>query len=440
MSKILQISKCGDGSGFALDFKRWGNEVKIWIKEPQVRKENFGGFVEKLDDWKSALKWCDFVFFDSNGMSDVWKEAVKSKPCFGGSEEGEKMEKDRAFAHSLMKKAGMLSFESEIFKTAEEAIGHLKSHKVKHAVKPIGKDAGSDDICLSEWDDGKDAISLLELFKEKKKKCDYIEIEERIFGVEAGVAGYFNGKEWIGPIEINFQTKHIACGWPGESGGMGPLCGESGTTIKYVSQESAFFKKTLFLFTDHLKKINYRGEIDIGCIVNESGIYPIEFTPRKGYPDGFIRRELTVTPEPDLYFALAKGEKIDYKTKPGWAVGLLYMVPGFPWSDALEDHAEGYPVFGYDPKNVSMHLQQVNGTPEKLTVNKWEGYAAVLTGCGDTIESARRKAYWQIRAANEKRLSIPSAWIRTDIGMRVIESKDEIIEYGILTEGEWKNS
>lgn len=436
--KVLLLSRYGDGLDLAIDFKRDGHDVRCWIQDPKRRHEIFEGLVEKVDDFKDAKGWAELAVFDANHMTDEW--AVVSKwgiPVWGGSPRGEQMEQDRDFAHGLMEKVGLKRFESETFKTIDEAIKHLKKHQVLHVSKTVGGDADSHDVVISKHEDGADAIDRLELYKKSGKKYDEVEVEERIIGVEAGVAGYFNGKDWIGPIEINFQFKETAASRPGSDRGLGFLCGETGTVLKYVTQENEFFKKTLGLFTEHLRKIDYHGELDLGTMTNENGIFPIEFTPRFGYPDLFIRRALSKTPQIDLFAAGAAGKDIDFKTLPGWGIGYLVMVPGFPDQDSVEKHSSGVHIFGYDEKNPNMHLMEVKKVGDLPEIAKGCGYAAVVTGRGATIEAAQRNAYWWFHEANNKCLEIHGSWVREDIGERVLAQKEEIIELGILSEAEW---
>lgn len=438
--KILLISRSGDGLDLAIDAKRDGHEVRCWIQETKFRHETFEGMVEKIDDYKTAKGWAEFAIFDANHLSEEWAEVSKwGIPVWGGSPQGEKMEQDRDYAHGLMESAGLKRFESETFKTLEEAQKHIKKHRVLHVVKIVGGDANSDDVLISEMEGGEDAHELMERFKESGKKYDEVEVEERIIGIEVGCAGYFNGKEWVGPIEINFQFKETAASKPGADRGLGFLCGETGTLIKYVTQDNEFFKRTLGLFTDHLRKIDYHGELDIGTMTNESGIYPIEFTPRFGYPDVFIRRALAASSQVEFFAKAAAGERAVLKTLPGWALGYLVMVPGFPYQESVDIRAAGIPVFGYDEKNAAMHLMEVKKGKRGIEVAKGCGYAAVVAARGATIEAAMRNAYWQVHPANAKRLYIPKSWVRVDIGERVLAQRDEILDLKVMNESEWNS-
>jgi phosphoribosylamine--glycine ligase len=431
--KFLLMSRFGDGLDLAIDAKRDGHEVVCWIQDTKRRHVIFEGMVKKVDDWKDALGWSDTVIFDANGMASEWEIARKKRPCWGGSAEGEKMEKDRDYAHSLMDKVGMKSLKSDSFKTIEEAIKFVSKKKGLRVCKIVGGEADSEDILISNMESAEDAVAVMQRFAESGKKYDLVEVEDRITGIEVGCAGYFNGKEWIGPIELNWQFKEVAAGRPGSDRGLGPLCGESGTCLRYVTQENNFFKKTLGLFTDHLLKSDYHGEFDLGTMTNEEGIWPIEFTPRFGFPDMFIRRALSSSSQVELFAAGARQEIPEFKTLPGWAIGFLIMIPGFPHQDSVKKHSAGYPVIGYDEKNINMHMQEVTKGKRGIEVADGCGYLAVVSGRGDTIESAQRNAYWQYHEANPKRLEIPKSWVRADIGDRVLSQMDDIIELGIMT-------
>ena len=437
--RCLILSRFGDGLDLAIDARRDGHECRCWIQDPKRRKEIFEGLVDKVDDFRKAKGWAEFAIFDANGLEAEWKQVMTwGIPVYGGSPEGHKMEKDRDYAHGIMEKSGMKALKSDTYKTLEEAIRALQEKKGLRVGKIVGGEADSQDICISTYEDASDIIGVMERFADSGKKYDAVEIEDRIKGIEIGCAGYFDGKDWVGPIEINWQHKEPADGWPGADRGLGALCGESGTLQKYVTKDNSFFKKSLALFTDHLRKSKYVGEMDIGTMTNEEGIWPIEFTPRFGYPDLFIRRAIALTPQMDFFYSLAAGKPIEYKSYPGWAIGFLVMAEGFPNQEAVEKYSAGYLVQGYDEKNVNMHLQEVTKNKRgQIVVAKGCGYAACLSGRGDTIESARRNAHWLYAEANKNRLSIQKSRIRADIGERVIMQKDEILELGLMTPEEW---
>jgi hypothetical protein len=112
--KILIISRYGDGLSLAIDARRDGHEVQCWIQDPKRRHEIFEGLVDKVDDYRQALPWADFVFCDANHLEAEWAVCAKAgKPIWNGSPEGNEMEQDRDFARDLFEKAGMKRLASD---------------------------------------------------------------------------------------------------------------------------------------------------------------------------------------------------------------------------------------------------------------------------------------------------------------------------------------
>ena len=57
---------------------------------------------------------------------------------------------------------------------------------------------------------------------------DSIVIQKKVEGVEIAVARFFNGSDWVGPIEINVEHKDLF------NGNLGPKTGEMGTLLWYI--------------------------------------------------------------------------------------------------------------------------------------------------------------------------------------------------------------
>ena len=436
--KILCISSDGFGSAIALNLQREGNEVRYFIKEPTAR-DIYKGILDSEKDWKDAAEWCDYAVFLNNGLSDIWEVISKSKPCCNGSTAGQELEKDRGKSKKLMASLGIKTPENKTFKDIPELAEYVKNSKKLQVVKPVGKDLDSDSVFLSEYEDGRDVISLLHRMKDLGQKFDYIECEEFIQGIETAVHIYFDGKKAAPGVLLNFETKRFASGRNGD--GVGFLTGEMGTSIKYVDESNALYQRTVAKLIPHLQKIGYRGDFDCGFIVNEEGDYFTEHTPRKGIPLCVIQLELQITPEGELYWQIAEGDVKENKVSKEWAVGVVMVSPGFPDPKSSAKRSVGLPIFGAKG-NKHCHLFEARAT--KLPDADYEisaggyGYPLVVTGKGVSLESAVRNCYWQLHPANDKRVSVPKAWYRDDIGLRVLERKDEIIELGILTESEWE--
>ena len=163
----------------------------------------------------------------------------------------------------------------------------------------VVKQNGHADKCFSyagKMPDGSDVIDLLHNYKKyNRKECSSIDLQKRVDGIELGVARYFNGKDWVGPIEMNIEHKKL---FPG---GLGPKTAEMGTLIWYdANEDNKLFNETLAKLKPYLRRINFRGDIDINCIANESGAIPLEATPRFGYPAIHAQSVLNTSPWGDF--------------------------------------------------------------------------------------------------------------------------------------------
>ena len=76
------------------------------------------------------------------------------------------------------------------------------------------------------------------------------------------------------------------------------------------------------------------GYIDLNCIVNNNGIYPLEFTSRFGYPTISIQQEAMLTPIRRIFLELANGDwSRSWRTRSGFQIGVRIVVPPFPFDD-----------------------------------------------------------------------------------------------------------
>src|SRR5207247_7927562 len=134
-------------------------------------------------------------------------------------------------------------------------------------------------------EDGKDVVAILERYKKGwSTKVKRLQVQRFIAGVEVAVGGYFNGQDFIMPVCINFEHKRLF------AGEIGPSTGEMGTAM-FWTQDNLIFRNTLAKMAPKLKDNRYVGYIDINCIANGRGIYPLEFTSRFGYPTINIQME-----------------------------------------------------------------------------------------------------------------------------------------------------
>lgn len=422
--KFLFVSNEGLIGDLAWQVKKEGSEVKYYIKE-KSEKDVCDGFVEKCDDWKELKDWSDVIVFDDIGFGQIAEDLRKEgKLVVGGSIYTDKLEDDREFGQEEMKKAGITTLPSWNFTDFDEAVKFVQQNPDRYVIKPSGKAQNEKELTfIGQEEDGKDVIDVLQHYKKSwSKKLSAFQLQKFAQGVEVAVGVFFNGKDFVYPININFEHKKMF------AGGLGPNCGEMGT-LMFWAPPNKLFNETMLKMKQALQASGYVGYFDLNCIVNARGVYPLEATSRFGYPTISIQMEGVTSRWSDFLYSLAKGEATELKTKKGFQIGVVIAVPPFPFSDsaAFKRYSEDATIIFKKPNFDGVHLGDV-----KLVEGDWRlagqsGYALIITGSGTTVEEARRQTYSRV-----KNILIPNMFYRTDIGERWITDSDMLYTWGYL--------
>ena len=425
-------------SDLAWAVKREGHNVKYYI-ENKEDKEIADGFVEKTDDWRKEVDWADVLVFDDVlGHGKLAKEMRdKGKFVVGGTPYTDMLEDERAFGQEELSKAGIHVIPSQNFTSFDDAIKFVQENPTKYVIKPSGEVQNIKGfLFVGEEEDGRDVIQVLTDYKHAwEKKIPSFQLQKRIAGVEIAVGAFFNGKEFINPINVNFEHKKL---FPGN---LGPSTGEMGTAM-FWSGPNKIFNQTLKKFEPKLAEEKYVGYIDLNCIVNNNGIYPLEWTSRFGYPTIHIQIEGMLCPVGDFLYSLAKGEKPNLKVKSGFQVGVRIVVPPFPFTDNETFNVKSKDSVVYfknlkktnhevddQKKFEGIHIEDVKEVNGEWLVTGSSGVILVVTGSGFTMKQAQKQAYKRIRGIN-----IPHMYYRKDIGDRWYEDSDRLHNWGYLRE------
>lgn len=422
--KFLFVSIDALIGDMAWQIKNEGHEVKYYIKERE-QKDVCDGFLEKVDSWKENSDWADVIIFDDIGFGEEAEQLrKKGKFVVGGSVYTDKLELDRGFGQSEMKSVGINIIPQWNFSNFDDAIDFIKKNPDRYVIKPSGLAQNEKELLfVGQEEDGVDILEMLERYKKNwGKKIKEFQLQKYISGVEVAVGAFFNGRDFIHPVNVNFEHKRM---FPGE---IGPSTGEMGTSMFWTNR-SPIFESTLAKMKEKLATCSYVGYIDINCIVNARGIYPLEWTPRFGYPHISISMEGVLSEWGIFFYKIAKGEAPELRTKKGFQVGVVVAVPPFPFHDpdAFRKYSEDATIILKKPNLEGLHLGDV-----KLVENDWHlagnsGYALVVTATGTTMEETRATVYNRI-----KNIIIPNMFYRTDIGIRWISDSDKLLMWGYL--------
>jgi len=425
--KFLFVSLEALSGDLAWQLKKEGHQVKVFIKA-KYDADVYSGFLEKVDAWEPYKDWADVIIFDDVGFGEIADKLRKQgKLVIGGSQYTDKLEIEREFGQNELKRSGVNILPSWQFSNYDEGIKFIKENPDRYVLKPTGNtpSIGKGLLLLGQDENGKDLLELLEQNKEIwRKRAPIFLLQKFISGVEVAVGAFFNGHDFIYPININFEHKRIF------SGNLGPFCGEMGT-LMYWSSSNKLFHATLEKMLPLLQQSGYIGYIDINCIVNGKGIYPLEFTSRFGYPTIVIQSEGILMPAGEWLYRLAKSENFELKTKRGFQIGVLIVVESMFSDNNNSEVVNLYrdlAVIIKNPNNMEgIHIDDIKNDNGIWRIAGISGGTLVVTGSGTTVQDARHQVYGRI-----KNIIIPNMIYRTDIGASWGVDSDRLHTWGYL--------
>jgi phosphoribosylamine--glycine ligase len=414
-------------SDIAWQVHRHGNEVKYFIADESER-QIADGLVPKVDSWEDHVDWADVIVFDDvMGQGEIAARLrADGKKVVGGTAYTDRLEDDRTFGQQELRKHGVSIIPFEEFTDFDTAIEFVRSRPAAYVIKPSGDAQNIKRLLfVGQEDDGLDVIHVLESYKAVyADTVKVFQLQRRMRGVEVAVGAFFNGSDFMMPININFEHKPL---FPGN---IGPATGEMGTCM-YWSGPNRIFNATLAKLKGRLAEEGYVGYIDVNCIVNGQGIYPLEFTARFGYPTISIQSEGISMPISDFLYGMASGELKEFKTRRGFQIGLRIVVPPFPYNDpkTFIANSKDRVIIFRKPDLSGIHIEDVREVNGEWLITGSSGVVLIVTGMGLSVKQAQAQAYQRV-----KNILIPNMYYRTDIGDRWFEDHDKLHAWGYLRE------
>ncbi len=368
------------------------------------------------------------VFDDVLGMGSLAEELRRAgKLVVGGTSYTDRLEDDRAFGQQELRAAGVAIIPQENFTSFDDAIAYVKANPTRYVIKPSGEAQNYKRLLfVGEEDDGRDVIQVLDDYKRAwADKIKEFQLQRRIMGVEVATGAFFNGSEFVYPICVNFEHKKL---FPGD---IGPSTGEMGTAM-FWSEPNKIFNATLKKMESRLRRERFVGYIDINCIANNNGVYPLEFTARFGYPTISIQQEGLLLPISELLYKLAEGSITRFRARSGFQVGVRIVVPPFPFKDreTFDSSSKDAVILFKTPSREGIHIEDVRLVNDEWLVTGTSGVALIACGIGPTMKQAQRQAYNRV-----KNVMIPNMYYREDIGDRWNEEdSDRLHSWGYLRE------
>jgi phosphoribosylamine---glycine ligase len=199
-------------------------------------------------------------------------------------------------------------------------------------------------------------------------------------------------------------------------------------TVVTFERSRRFFERTLAPLRPLLAAHGYCGYINLNTIVNERGIWPLEFSCRFTYPGFALLEALQETAWADIFrMMLGGGAARTLVVRPGFCVAVVLTTPPFPYTTKQVCEPVGLPVVFDGPlseeDHANIHYGEVGLANGQLVTSGLYGWTMVVTGIAPTIQGANEKA---TRLAG--RVFAPNLRYRKDIGDRLVRGEYARVE------------
>lgn len=422
--RICLASVYGEGLWLAWKMAQEGHDVSAVVAEERYA-EALKGLVRVMpgSEVYSAASY-DLVVMDTSGMGEDADAARLETPTVGGSLLADKLEEDRIFALDFMQRAGLQVSPWEAFDNPSDAIRFIKKRNTRLVFKPIGEQSDKSTTYVSC--SAEDMLEYFDVLFRTAKVKDFI-LQEYVAGTEVSLEVYINETGYYA-LNATLETKKFL------NGDLGPNTGCSGSLCWMIERENVLFQKGLKKCIEPLQEMGYVGPLDLNTIVNDSGCWALEFTPRFGYDATALLTRLLPVSFGDFLHAIASGQTVpDLSPKHSFCASTRLSIPPYP-TDGLPDkfYKAGVPIRGLTEKNLDkffvydVRKRVEDGDDlESAGLCGWLGSPmAVGETIGQTFEGVNRML---------REISVPNAQYRTDVASNTAK------RYASLREGGWLN-
>ncbi|MDP9202711.1 MAG: phosphoribosylamine--glycine ligase [Gemmatimonadota bacterium] len=431
--RFLGIGDTVDLGDMYLRLQELGHEVRVHASDAEAH-DVMRGMLDFTGDWRRELDWIKaagtegVILFETASLGEIQDELRRDGfNVIGGNSLGDRLENEREYGQSVLRSLGLRTVRSREFQSFDDGVAFVEKTPGRYVFKLNGSEWSSTRGYVGAMASGEDMLAFL-MGTQRSWPADdrpSFVLMDHVSGVEVGVGAFFDGENFLSPANLDWEHKRF---FPGD---LGELTGEMGTVVTYRGAER-LFNDSLARVAPLLRDSGYRGYINLNTIVNEEGVWPLEFTCRFGYPGFPILDSLQLCGWDTIFRALVHREARDFPTRTGYSVGVVITVPPFPYSHQYEALGKGRPIcFTKDLDECdrqSLHYGEVDIQNGQLVTAGMIGYVMVVTGVAETIEAARARAYERVR-----KVVIPNSRYRNDIGVRLIDRDlDEMRRLGLF--------
>jgi len=330
--------------------------------------------------------------------------------CFGPDAKAAIIEGSKVFSKNLMKKYNIPTAGYEVFDNPSEAIAYIEKGSFPVVIKADGLALGKGVVIAQNFEEAKDAVTMIMEDKVFGKSGNNIVVEEFLTGPEVSVLCFTDGKT-IAPMVSSMDHKRIGDGDTGpNTGGMGTIA----PNPCYTPELAEECMKTIFIPT--VEAMNAEGRTFKGCLyfglmITPKGPKVIEYNCRFGDPETQVVLPLLESDLLDIMIATADGTlaNTEVKFSDGAAACVVVASDGYPkaYDKGIEitEKAPGADCFVYHAGTALKDGKLVTSG----------GRVAGVTATAANLADALKKAY----AATES-FEFANKYMRKDIGQRAL--------------------
>ena len=409
--RILILSKDGDSLGIAHRLTQENNDVSMYIGNADYKHAG-RGLVNRVAAWRPEIVRTDLIICDMVGFGGF--EAVlrrSGKPIFSCSSVMDMAELDREKGIDLFKRSGIDIPFTQTYDNPSSAIELLVTWpETGYVIKPHGNQATGKTLLVRDREQFKWALDLYD---------DTITVQEIIKGVEVSTEGWFNGRSFIEPFNHTFEEKTLLPN-------AGPNTGCMGNVVINAGLGNRLVESTVARLEPFLKKIGYRGPIDVNTIVTSDKAYGLEVTGRLGYDAIEALTEGLQEPLTDLFFETAIGSKKRMELGSDDMIAVRLSTSPWPHDDPPEED-RGMPVAGITDDNLKHLFLTDIFKDNDYRYAASDGVLMKATAHGPDIKAARDRVYRTVNG-----IEYPNKQFRQDIGVRAISDIKQLKSWGWL--------
>jgi phosphoribosylamine--glycine ligase len=420
--KFLLYSTSGEGAQILKRISDEGNDCALYIHE-KVYHNVFEGMLNRVDNPESFIDKDTIIIFDMSGngkIADQWK--AKGHHVFGASRFADDLEHDRNFGFDMMKQCGIKIPKYTEFRRFSDGIKFAQESKDRLVFKPNGSMP-----CKLTYvsEDSEQLVEYLK-FVEKRfgKDIDSFVLQEFIEGVVVSSEAWYSNGLWVPPCNHTVEVKKSM------NDDLGPSTGCSGNIT--WNDDSEIIAQGISKFDKLAKEHSFTGQIDLNAVVNESGVYGLEWTPRMGYDATPTYLTLVEEDLGEFFANMAKGTPSDnISTDLSYAGAIRISIPPYPMevksgvdTERLSPN-EGIPIQDWEDDQGNLYFYEVMMENDILVHSGGTGVIALALSKSDKLEDLLDQPY-----DIADRIKIPDKQYRTDLQKTLEEMVKEVHNNG----------